>query len=596
MAEKIRQFLISHFLGSRLQLKFVLVFIILAAVPVFILGITAIYLIDLSHRRDVSGLEMSLIDQEVGQIKKFLADTLGIIELRVGFTQKSEIELSQQQFLLGGLLEENRAFEEVSFISLEGLETAKIIRGGGEVELQNVSQLPKFKTAKDGKNFIGEIGHTLVGPILTLAAPVVNRNGDIIQILSAEVNLRQIVTFTETQKLGLSGYLILTDNHGVMIAPRRIGRGRSGNDLSAWSRVKQILEGKILNALNVRDRYESFFNFQPVIGAGRRVPEIDWAVLAEWPVQDADSVVQDIRNQVTNITLFGVLAVFLLAPFFASRLLKPIRLLKEGAEAVENGKWDTKVEIATDDELQELGEAFNKMTVGLKRLQELKNEFVFIAAHELRTPVTAIKGYLSMIREGSAGELNDKTKEYLEPVWQSNERLGKLVDDILEIARSEAGKLKVEVKPENIVDIIQAALLQIKPVADKKKISLQYSPQTDLPRVLTDTGKLTEIVLNLISNAIKYNHDGGWIKIYYKVEPQFVMTHIEDNGFGMSVEDQKHVFEKFFRAESGATKTVQGTGLGLFITHELVEKMGGKISFKSTEGQGTTFSFGLPIA
>ena len=230
--ETIKQFLIRHFLSSKLQLKLILVFIILAAVPVFVLGITTIYLIDLSHRRDVSNLEMSVIDQEIGTIRKFLADTLGIIKLRVGFTQTAEVELTQQQFLLEGLLEENPAFEEVSFISLDGLETAKKIRGGGEVELQNVSQLPKFKNPKDSKNFIGEIGHTLAGPILTLASPVRNRNGEIIQILSAEVSLRQIVTFTETQKFGISGYLILTDEHGVMVAPRRIGRGRSGNDLS----------------------------------------------------------------------------------------------------------------------------------------------------------------------------------------------------------------------------------------------------------------------------------------------------------------------------------------------------------------------------
>lgn len=587
----------KFFLVSRLQTKFVLVFIVLAAVPVLTLGLTAVYLIDLSHRRDVSNFELLLIDQKAEEINKFFADTLGILELRVGFTQKSEIESSQQQFLLEGLLEENPAFEEVSFISLSGKETAKKTRDGGEAELQDVSLLSKYQIARSGKNFIGEVSHTLSGPIIALASPVRNRNGEIIQILSAEVNLRQLAGFIEAGKLGFSGYLVLTDAAGALVAPRKIGEIGAGENLADWPRVRQVLAGKILNALEPGDRYHSFFSQTPVVGAGRRIPLTGWAILAEWPLQDADSVILDVRSQVINITLFGVVAVILLAPLFANRLLRPIRELEESAARIEQGNFNKPVEIKTDDELEDLGEAFNKMTTGLKRLQELKNEFVFIAAHELRTPITATKGFISMLLEEGPKVVSKKIKaDYINPIWQANERLIQVVDNILEIARSDAGRLKIAVAPCDLAPAVKEILTEIKPLADDKNITLDYiGPQT-LPQVLADLPRVNEVLINLLSNAIKYGKEKGWIKIYHEIDHRAVITHVEDNGMGMSAPEQEHIFEKYFRVESAATKVIKGTGLGLFITKELVEKMGGNIWFASHEDIGTRFSFSLPIS
>lgn len=586
--------LLNFLTGSRLRTKFTLSFIVLASLPILILGGVTLYLIDTAHRQDVSSFELQLIDQKIEEIKKFFADTLGILELRVGFTQKSDIELSQQQFLLSGILEENRAFEEVSFLSLKGQETAKKSRTEEGLELVDVSRLPKFEVAARGDNFIGAVYYTFSGPFVTLAAPVRNRNGDIIQILSADVNLSQLIRSIEASRLGNSGYLLLLDKDGILIN-RRGDKGKPGTDLSGGERIKRVLGGEVLDALDVRDRYQSLLDDTAVVGAGKRISNIGWVVLVEWPLVDADALVRDIRDQVIRFTLFSTIAVLLLAPFFADRLLKPIRMLEAGAAEIEMGNLEKRVEIKTKDELEDLGTAFNKMAQGLKRLQELQNEFVFIAAHELRTPVTAIKGYLSMIREGSAGVISTTLQKYLDPVWQSNERLIQLVNDVLEIARSEAGRLKVEVQPYDLRDAVRAILVEIKPLADQKKITVSYE-EISLPEVLADSGRVKEVIMNFVSNAIKYNRDGGWIKVYHETSKDGVTTHVEDNGFGMSEDDQKHVFEKFFRAEAVEIKTIQGTGLGLFITKELVEKMNGKIWFRSEEGKGTRFSFELPIA
>lgn len=595
--------------GSNLRNKIVLLFVVLATIPVLMLGGVAVYLIDLSHRFDVSNLELQLIDQKIEEIEKFFANTAGILQLQVGFTQKAPIGLSEQHFILEGILSENDAFTEASFIDIAGLvvndtptigglETAKIIRDANEEsELYNISKLDKYNIPLSGKTYIGEVYHTLSGPMVTISAPVKNKTGDIIQILSAEVSLNELRRAITGSALGFSGGLLLVDRGGGLISAKN-SAAIEGMNLVQFARVKEVMTGKTFDALSDEDSYQSIIDKTPVVGAGKKIPGLGWAILAEWPISDADAIIQDVRNQVLTLTLLSIIAVLILAPFFAVRITAPIGQLMSGAAKIEEGNFDHKVSIVTKDELEDLGKAFNKMADGLKRLQELKNEFVFIAAHELRTPVTAIKGYISMILEGDAGPISDGIKKFLEPVGQANDRLIQLINDILEIARSEAGRIKIQVFSVNIRAAVKSVIKEITPLASEKKITLDYiigqGEPVDLPLVLADTMRLREVITNFVSNAIKYGREGGWIKIYHETDDSFIVTHIEDNGMGIPEKEQKKVFEKFFRSETSRVTQIQGTGLGLFITKELIEKMGGEAWFRSEENKGTRFSFKLP--
>lgn len=586
--------------GSKLRNKFALIFIVITSIPVLLSGWLTLYLIDISHRHDVSALELQLIDQKIEEIEKFFADTLGVLELHVGVTETREVEsskLSWQELLVDGILSSHPAFEEVSFINLQGKETAKRVKNDpmDGYEFFDVSELDKFKISQGGKNYISEVHFTPSGPVVTLSSPV-KIEGAIIQVLSAEVNLTSLFRGIAASSLGSSGYLSVFDRDGTLLANYGRNGILPGNNFFGWSRVHRILQNQIFSGLERGDIYESPFGGVPVVGAGKKMPIPGWAILAEWPLEDADTVIRDIRSQVLLLSLFSIFAVLVLAPLFAVRMLKPIRTLEEGAAEIEKGNFEKRVAIKTNDELEDLGESFNRMASGLKQLQELKNEFTFIAAHELRTPVTAIKGFLSMVFEGDAGVISDKLKQYLDPVRQANERLIQLVNDILEIARSEAGRLKIEVSPCEIGTSIQEILAEVKPLADEKKISLHYELLPSVPRVFADELRLKEVITNFASNAIKYNNIGGWIKVSHEIKNGMLATHVADNGFGMSQEDQKKVFEKFFRSDAAKIKSITGTGLGLFITKELVEKMGGKVWFASEEGKGTTFSFSLKIA
>jgi signal transduction histidine kinase len=228
--------------------------------------------------------------------------------------------------------------------------------------------------------------------------------------------------------------------------------------------------------------------------------------------------------------------------------------------------------------------------------RKLRDEFVFIAAHELRTPVTAIRGYLSMILEKTFGEVPEKIRENLLIVNQSNDRLVQLVQDLLEVARSEAGKMKVEIVNIPMTENVTTVVNELRSLSEKKGIKVAYEkPEPDVV-VKADSYKLKEVLTNLIGNAIKYTAGAGDIIVKHEIKGKELITHITDHGIGLTKEEVEKLFGKFYRAQNTETKDIEGTGLGLFICKEIVERMNGRIWVTSEKGKGSTFSFSLQLA
>ena len=241
-------------------------------------------------------------------------------------------------------------------------------------------------------------------------------------------------------------------------------------------------------------------------------------------------------------------------------------------------------------------EAYSDLT-DRKRLDHLKNEFVFIAAHELRSPVTAINLLLNLIFEDRRFSLDPVLRDYLGRLQEAEERLLHLVDDLLEVSRSEVGHLKIKLEPQDITVAVRAVLNDFRANALGRDVTLKYdAPAAALPAVLSDVNKLREILTNLVSNAIKYNVPGGTVTVTHEVIDGFLMTAVTDTGIGMRPEDQPNLFQKFWRSDDFAVRAQPGTGLGLFIVQELVHRMGGSVSVQSERGRGTTVTFSLPLA
>ena len=230
----------------------------------------------------------------------------------------------------------------------------------------------------------------------------------------------------------------------------------------------------------------------------------------------------------------------------------------------------------------------------IKEVDQLKDEFMAIASHELRTPLGAIKGYTSLILEGTYGKIeNNEMKNGLERIMVSSERLNNLVDDLLNVSRIEQGRMKVINESIEIEPLIENIVSQLKFTAEEKNLKLVFEKQENkLPLITSDSEKLKQVLINLIGNSIKYT-EKGTVKIITKSENNKLEIKIIDTGIGLAAEEQKHLFEKFHRVRNEKTKDITGTGLGLWITKQIVELLNGKISLESMEDVGTQVTIKL---
>jgi signal transduction histidine kinase len=232
----------------------------------------------------------------------------------------------------------------------------------------------------------------------------------------------------------------------------------------------------------------------------------------------------------------------------------------------------------------------------LKEVDQMKDEFISMASHELRTPITGIKGYVSMLLEGNFGQLSDKAKSSLVIVEASAERLGNLVDDLLNVSRIEQGRLEIRLKAQNIEPIVKSVIEELSIQAQNKRLTLNYLPTANLPAIETDESHLKQILINIIGNAIKYTPQGS-IKVEVKLsaDGQALEIRVKDTGLGMSAKEREKLFQKFYRIKNDQTREITGTGLGLWITKELTGLMNGSISVDSIENVGTEMIVAFPV-
>ena len=233
-----------------------------------------------------------------------------------------------------------------------------------------------------------------------------------------------------------------------------------------------------------------------------------------------------------------------------------------------------------------------------KNANDAKSEFMRIATHELKTPMTSIKGYTKLIQMGAVGELSEKQKEFLTIVTNNVDRMDRLVQDLLDVSRIEAGRIRLEIQDVQMRDVIDEVITSVKTEIEDRHLNLRVGVE-DLPKLRADYRRMVQIMTNLVSNAYKYTPEGGEISVLAKPHEngkvKGISITVRDTGYGISKEDQASLFTNFFRSSDQNIRNEPGTGLGLSITKNMIESHGGEMTFESELGQGSSFTFTLPL-
>jgi len=232
----------------------------------------------------------------------------------------------------------------------------------------------------------------------------------------------------------------------------------------------------------------------------------------------------------------------------------------------------------------------------IEKIDRAKSEFISIASHQLRTPLTAVKGYISMVLEGTYGQIAEKLSKPLENVYQSNERLIRLVNDLLNLSRLDAGKIEFSPEPTSLEEMVSGIIEELRINAEKKGLYMKMiKPSEPLPKIMVDQDKLRQVILNIIDNAIKYTKEGGITLELKKLDGEEEIK-VSDTGEGMDEKELDSLFQMFSRATAGTQLYTEGAGLGLYVARQFVEMHGGEIWAESPgKGKGSTFIIQLPI-
>ncbi len=233
-----------------------------------------------------------------------------------------------------------------------------------------------------------------------------------------------------------------------------------------------------------------------------------------------------------------------------------------------------------------------------KMVERIKTEFVSLAAHQLRTPLSAIKWTLDMLLDGDLGEITEEQRNFIGKTYQSNERMINLINDLLDVTRIEEGRYLYKPTLTNFENIVQFVVNSSREETQRRKLTLDFKkPLSKLPKIVLDVEKIRLVVQNLFENAIRYTPAGGKITVIIKHQKKEkeIEFQIQDTGVGIPKDQQERVFTKFFRAANVMRMDTEGSGLGLFISKNIIEAHGGRIRFESEEGKGTTFYLSLPI-
>ena len=429
----------------------------------------------------------------------------------------------------------------------------------------------------------------------------------------AAIDLQHVAEFIARLAVEGGGTAYLVDNTGTVIAHPKAEfmlRRTRVNDPTIAAYVADLSAAKATRAaieVASLDRKPSYASVAPI-----RTPP--WTVVVEQP---ADVVTAPLRRSLVGalvILTIALLMSFLVSLWYARRLSGPILALEAGAAAFGQGNFERRMQVQTGDEIELLAAEFNRMadqlqdyttglerkvaekTVQLETANRHKSEFLANMSHELRTPLNAIIGFSEILKEKMFGDLNAKQTEYVRDIYGSGQHLLSLINDILDLAKVEAGYMALDIHEFDVRSAVDNCCTLIRERAQRGGLKLACEVEAGVGRWPADERKFKQILLNLLSNAVKFTPPGGMVTLRATVENDRLVVRVTDTGIGIEAKDRAAIFKEFQQLSTPGVAKHEGTGLGLSLSLRLVELHAGTLTVESEPGRGSTFTARLPRA
>ncbi len=293
--------------------------------------------------------------------------------------------------------------------------------------------------------------------------------------------------------------------------------------------------------------------------------------------------------------LVGIILILLAAVgvFAAGRVVRPLHRISTAIESVTEGYTDDVLHEDTFTETRQISESFNKMLGRLKQLDESREEFVSNVSHELKTPMTSMKVLADSLLEQDNVPV-EMYQEFMGDIAKEIDRENQIITDLLSLVKMDKTGQNINIQSVNINDLLEQILKRLKPIADKKNVEIVMESFRPVSAEIDET-KFSLAISNLVENAVKYNHDNGWVHVSLNADHKYFYIKVEDSGIGIPEADQAHIFERFYRVDKSHSREIGGTGLGLAIARNAVLMHRGSIRVYSTEGEGSTFTVRIPL-
>ncbi len=579
-------------------------FLILTWVLLLVTGVLELYFSLQVQQRSIINQQQLIAQDAANQVSSFVKERLQMLATTARLANLTDAGAAEQKLILSKLLGLEYSFRQVVLLDSQRQELTAVSRLSKKDlnRLEDRINADIFFQTDQGQTFLSQvyIDEVTSEPLIIMATAIKDVFGDSKGTLMAEVNLKFMWDLVGDIKIGQGGTAFVVDRQGNLIAFGDVSRVLRGENLSNLKEVDEFMNNE--EQTKRADRVKGIEGTN-VISGFVALGTPDWAVVVELPFREAYSSIvgQIIIGLAIMILFFGF---SLVATVYVSRkITRPVKELRDAAIEIGKGNLDKKVEVKTNDEIGELAETFNIMIAKLKSQKErdevvskMKSEFISITAHQLRTPLSALKWTFDLIKEGSIGKFTDEQMDYLENCRLANEKMIDTINDLLDITRIEEGRFLYEFSEIQMDDLIKELIGGMKLEMARKKLKINFlEPDLPVPKVKVDADKISMVIRNLLENAVRYTPKGGRIDVSLERKPDEIMVKVQDTGIGIPADQRQRVFSKFFRAKNALTVETSGSGLGLYIAKNVVEKHGGRIWFDSEENKGSAFYFTIPL-